>query len=356
MTSRYINESGCITRRGIRIQDFAVPRLLSIACLIALLIITNPLHINEGPHALFGFTKKSTKKSFASTWLGIDVQINFNSQTNWIGRNRATNYVLFSLSKQARGTGVDLGILMNQFTICTYQGRAPQVCEWIADNACHEMIMFDSRYRPFTALRIVQMVKLVSFTLQKCYNAGTLCPAASGFTAPLASLLSTLHQPILWNRSDFVFLNLFLYPALVLLDRLSTAGTSTNDAASLHFYAVAFILIFIAGGIANIVAVKVTSASAVRGMTGSIASALGYICFAKPRKIIVDWMGIELTSGDVLFLTFAVTATACLFRLEHLFGGSWRMNDSIAWAVGGLLGYTICRLQLEQYNLWWWTY
>jgi hypothetical protein len=367
MTTRYVNQHGLLASNRLRLQDFSLNRLLKVSFLIALLVLTNPAHI----HSKFSSSRKSivtnlfsnekkTSKRFQSEWLGIDIHIDFkNTRKKWGVNPVFTNYFLFSLTKQQGGRGVNVGILMNEFAFCKYDGIAPEICQWILSNACHEMKMFDPNYRPFTALRIVQMIKLTSFLLQQCYNCGTLCPSALGYRyghsfllAPVSAILSTLHQPIWYN--DLLLLNAFVYPFLELLDRTTRAGTSGDDTASLHFYGLEAILIFIVGGAANFAAESMTN-EAVRGMKGSIASALGYYCASKPSKIILHWAGMDLTSGDIFFGLLAVTSTSIILGFGQLLG-SWRMSDSIAWGAGGFLGYLICRLQLEQYNIWWWSY
>jgi hypothetical protein len=55
-------------------------------------------------------------------------------------------------------------------------------------------------------------------------------------------------------------------------------------------------------------------------MKGSMAAALGFMTAAKPNKIICDWMDSELTSGNILFLVFAVTVTTNLFGFGHRYG------------------------------------
>ena len=356
MTTRFINHSGEICRRRIRAQDFHLRRLAVIVCMLAIFFLTNPATNAFGSKDFFKKKNISSSKSFSMEWLGIDIQVNFNtaSKREWtVGTRKATNYFLFSLSKDARG--VDLGVLMSQVPLCEYHGSAPSVCKWISDNACHEMSMFDSRNRPLTALRVVQLIKLTSFLLQICYKCGTLFPPAVGgfrWGFSFFPILSTLHQPI-WHK-DFLFLNAFIYPSFKMLDRITIAGTSTNEAAALHFYCSAFLLIFAVGSIANLIAASMTD-ERVRGMKGSIASALGYYCCAKPQKFILHWMDMALTSGDILFTTFAITYASCLFGFNTILG-NWRMSDSISWAVGGVLGYTVCRIQLEQYDIWWWTY
>lgn len=175
---------------------------------------------------------------------------------------------------------------------------------------------------------------------------------SQSFTCSSIFHLSTLYQPIWYN--DFIALNLLAYPCFELLDRITRVGIPDN-AVSLHFYGTASLLIFIVGGFANFVAEFLTLDS-VRGMNGSIASLLGYYSAAKPKRIMLNWIGMALTSGDVFFGVLILTCSCILLGFGN-FLGSWRISDSIAWGVGGVLGFFICRLQLEHfYNIWSWSF
>jgi len=263
----------------------------------------------------------------------------------WIMKRRYSDYVLFSLTKTSKGVGI--GIAKNEYPICEYYGRAPAVCEWVSDNFCHEMEL-SARNRPFVALRLLQMLKIASFLLDINYKYGTLCPPAYGLKNPLNAMLSTLYQPQ-WY-SDLLSVNLFMYPCFELFDRIATAGTSSKETAVIHFSSLTFTTVIVAGGIANALGSTVTN-EIVSGMKGSTAAVLGFLCASQPHKIMLQWLDLEFTSGDILFSTFVVTAIANLFGFEHFFT-SWRMGDSISWMVGGLLGCGLFKLTMTHYNLW----
>ena len=339
MTPRYVNHSGYVSSRRIRANNFSLSRLFYIFCIIALLVSTNPAHMNAGFWNQ-NVSRKVNSRRFQSEFFGIDVQVNFNSpKTWWAGTSASTNYFLFSLSKQSRG--VDLEILMNTFTLCKYDGFAPAICEWVSANGCHEMKMFDPGNRPFTFLRMIQVIKFTSWLMQCNYNCGTLFPAAfeHGYNPMFSAILSTLHQPV-WYQ-DFLVLNTFVYPFLKLLDMVAWGATPTNDAASLYFYGLAFSSIFIVGAISNLIAAYVTNEE-IRGMTASFASVLGYYAAAKPHKVILNYLDVQLTSGDLFFGIFSITTACYILGLNHLLG-KWRISDSVAWGCGGFMGFFLRR-------------
>jgi hypothetical protein len=353
---RYVNHSGSIAINRFRLQDFSLNRLTKVLIFVIILIFTNPAHMNgdgrRSTISMFSRGSKETPSLFTRLYSDlIGVELGWGKSTTW------SDFILFSLQKET--AGVSMGILTNQFILCENDGMAPRVCQWISTNACHGMKTFDPNYRPFTLIRILHVMKLMSFLLQWCYNGGTLVPSASGYwygrshsLAPLSSILSTLYQPIWYN--DFIALNLLAYPCFELLDRITRVGIPDN-AVSLHFYGTASLLIFIVGGFANFVAEYLTLDS-VRGMNGSIASLLGYYSAAKPKRIMLNWIGMALTSGDVFFGVLILTCSCILLGFGN-FLGSWRISDSIAWGVGGVLGFFICRLQLEHfYNIWSWSF
>jgi len=329
----FINEQGnVLTSRRINLQDFNKSRLFFISTFFLLLFFTNPAHLQR--------IGNRTTPSSVKEWLGRDV--------HWTKKRRHTNYVLFAMTKNVKG--IDILILRNEYTICEYFGKAPAVCKWISDNICHE-VELSAYNRPFVALRLLQIMKITSFIFGICYKHGTFMPAADGLKNPVISMLSTLYQPQL--HSDFILLNRFMYPCFILVDRIVTAGTSSTEMAVIHFYSLVFAIVTIIGGFSNGIGYTMTK-ELVGGMKGSSAAALGVICAAKPYKIMIDWLDLELTSGDILFGIFAVTTIANLFGFELLIG--WKMSDSISWMTGGLLGYGLFNLIMSHYNLWWWSF
>lgn len=386
--------------RRVRLRDFSFPRFILISSIVAMLLVTNPAnkyymnimspsgrHSGRGSDSSRGSGRRNKDgytTRIASEWLGIEINIK-SPKIEWLfsplssptssPKKRYSNYMLFSLSKNYNG--VDLHVLLLQIPLCTYRKHGV-ICEWIADNFCQEMKMWDPDNRPFSVMRLVQIIKLISYALQSCYmpqgrrrsmafvggpamSEVILWPQAG--RSMLASFLSTLYQPT-WH-SDFISFHLFLYPTLTLLDRITLAGTSTQSQASLEFFASALGLIYFVAALSNHIAYFCTNENHIRGMKASLASALGYCCAAKPNLILLQsrFLGIQLTSGDLWFHAFALSAALNLLGLRSSFWplsllgpGHWRISDSIAWGLGGMLGYGFCKLQLEQYNLWWWSF
>jgi hypothetical protein len=327
---RVVIYDGILHRKRIRIQDFNLVKLGFCLSVIVVLFATNPAHYND----------TRPLPSSGINWLS-KLKINKKTQDRKI-----TNYFLFSLSKQGKGIGVE--VFMNHFRICDYNGRAAGVCKWASHTFCKET----AGKHPFIVLRFLLMTKLLFYILQCCYKLGCLCPSADGYWAPFTALLSVFHQPR-WHV-DLLAVFYFLYPWLELIQRISVSGTSSENSAVVHFYFLSFLFIVVLGGIANIIS-NVLTKEKVRGMKGSMAAALGFMTAAKPNKIICDWMDSELTSGNILFLVFAVTVTTNLFGFGHRYG-VWSMSDVISWTAGGLLGYGLCGCLLNYYDLWWWTF
>lgn len=331
--ARIVNYNGILHRKRLSVQDFKLVKLGVCLSLFLLLFVTNPAHRYDE------ILRPSTTKG-GTDWLS---KLKIKRKTH--DQNR-TNYFLFSLSKKSRG--VDAEVFMSNFRICNYHGRAGGGCKWISHHLCK-----DASSHPFIVLRFLLLTKLLFYTLQKCYKLGCLCPSANGYWAPCTALLSVFHQPT-WHQ-DFLAIFYFLYPWLELIQRISVGGTSSEYMAVVHFYILSLILLVVIGGLANITSNVLTN-DKVRGMKGSMAAALGFMTAAKPNKIICDWMDSELTSGNILFLVFAITTTTNLFGLGQGYG-LWSISDAISWAVGGLLGYGLCGCLFNYYyNLWWWSF
>ena len=226
-----------------------------------------------------------------------------------------------------------------------------------ASNGCHEMQSFDPRNKSFTVLRILQVLKLLSFLLQKM-NRNSSSPFLPPATLdnmvrnPLSCVASTLQQSVWYT--DFLFLINLVYPSLKVLELVTSAGTSTNQAAGTHFYIVAFGLLFVIGGISNFLAAYLTHRP-MWGMKGGIAACIGYMAAAQPNRVLYrsGW-GIgevmELTAGNVLWTVFGTNLASFLLAIDSLGMG---IADTVAWGVGGVLGYYFSEFQLEQYGLWW---
>ena len=219
------------------------------------------------------------------------------------------------------------------------------------------MQVLDSRNKAFTALRIIQVLKLSSFLLQKTNRRPStpfLPPATLNniLQNPLSCIASTLHQNNWYT--DLLFLNILVYPSLVVLERITSAVTSTDQAASVHFFAMAFGLLFVVGGLSNFLAAYVTH-KPLWGMKGGIAACVGYMMAAKPNRIL--WRSglgggevMEFTAGNVLWMVFVTNLTSILLSMDSLGMG---IEETIAWAIGGVFGYSISNFHLEQYGLWW---
>jgi len=332
---RVINNHGIIHRKKIRFHDFDLVKLGLYLSVYVVLYATNPArHFDTLPW---------------TTTNGVDwlSKLRINRKTH---DRKITNYLLFSLSKQ--GKGVDVDVLMNRYRICDYNGRAADLCKWLSHHLCKETGSQLHKH-PFIVLRLLLLTKLMFYTLHNCYKFGCLCPSANGYLAPCTALLSVFHQPQ-WHV-DLLAVFYVLYPWLELIQRISVGGTSSEKSTVVHFYCMSFLLLVVLGGIANATA-NVLIKEKARGMKGSIAAALGFMTAAKPNKIIFDWMDLELTSGNVLFLVFAINATTNLLEFDHHGYGLWSICDVISWTVGGLLGYGLCECILNYYDLWWWSF
>jgi hypothetical protein len=335
MQTRYINQSGNVShKRRFQLQDFSLTRMLVLMLVISTLFITNPS--NE----IVSSTSKRKSPLYNGAWSNL--KATFSKQ-----KEAYTNFGICSFSKSS--DGVSMWILNQKVQICHNYGEFPELCHWMSRNICHGMKLSDSR--PFTVLRIIQSLKLMSFLLDSCYSYGTLVPAASASNI-MNSLFSVLYQPML--LSDMIELYNFVYPAFELMERICFSGTNTASEASLHFYTLV-LLFFFTGAISNTMGNYLTNES-VRGMIGTIAACLGYISAAKPSKVILELgLGMPLTAGDILFGTSALTFALNIFGFRPLLG-KWCMAMCIAWAVGGLLGHIVADRQIWFYKLWWWSF
>ena len=215
------------------------------------------------------------------------------------------------------------------------------------------MKAFDPKNRPFTALRLIETMKIVSYVLSLCtINGSHWCPPASASSAilnPISPFLSVLHQPSWYT--DLISLNMFVYPALKILDRVVSIGTSNADTAYWHFYVSAFILICIIGGLSNLASSFVVD-QIVYGMKGSIAASLGYILAIAPKKILSEWMDIQTNANDILFGVFIIALGSSIFGPSPG-TGNWKICEAAAWGFGGLAGNMFGKYQVEKYGIGW---
>lgn len=339
MRTRYVNQSGQVSnQRRLQLRDFSLTRLIVLTFLISTLFITNPS--NEIKILNHPSSSKHKSKLYNMSW--SDIQAKFYGL-----KEPCTNYGICSFSKSS--DGLSIWISNTKLQVCNNYGEFPDLCDWLSRTICHGMKVFESR--PLTVFRTIQFLKIMSFLLDYCSLYETVIPAASA-TNVMNSVSSVLYQPML--LSDMVELYCFVYPALELMERICISGTNTVSEASLHFYTLN-ILFFCAGVISNMVGNYLT-AEPIRGMLGSIATYLGYVSAAKPRKVILElWLGMPLTAGDILFGTFALTFALNMFGLRPLLG-KWRMGMCLSWAIGGLIGHIVADRQIWFYKLWWWSF
>mmetsp|Transcript_2543 Transcript_2543/g.3397 ORF Transcript_2543/g.3397 Transcript_2543/m.3397 type:complete len:220 (-) Transcript_2543:1483-2142(-) len=213
------------------------------------------------------------------------------------------------------------------------------------------MKFLDQRNKSFTVLRVMQGLKILSFTLQYCYIWNrSIFPKvnwSSFIHQPLSLITSIFHETNSFR--DFLSLSICVYPALTVLERITTISTSSSESATFYFYGIAFVLMFIIGGIANLVAAYFIN-QRVGGMKGSIAAFLGYMTATKPKTFLLE--GLDLRAGDALFATFAVTFMSSLLGISAVATGEWEMSNILSWAFGGLLGYALGEYHLENLNVW----
>lgn len=333
--SGYINRDGeILNQRSVKIRDFSLTRLLRISILIFAFFVTNPSNVS-----MFRSTESKSQRHVSLSWSNWKKRI-------YGERISSTNFGVLSLVKSSKG--VEMLILNQNIPLCSNYGDFQEVCHWISRNICHELKMF--RSKPFTAYRIIQIVKVTSFILQSCYPHGSLIPSASPHNL-LRSIWSLFDQPTF--LTDILRLNYFVYPCLELMERVTISGTITSSESSLHFN-IFVLLFFIIGALGNMTGAYFTQES-IRGLDGTVAAFLGYISAVKPRTVILEYFTIPFTAGDILFFTFTFTLGFNLLGLKPLFG-KWKMGVCISWLFGGLLGHVIAERQLHFYKLWWWTY
>jgi hypothetical protein len=364
MANRYIGTGGNITRRsGVRIRDFSSKRLSIVLVLTTLLFLSNPANQNFISSAPSLTSRRIG--SYTIEIFGMEINVAPKSKSyssdstspSTTAHNskyiRGTNYQLFSLSKSMNG--VDIGILFNSVPLCTRDGRAPSFCQWVSNNMCHQQRIFNHRNKAFTVLRIMQGLKIASFLLQKCYIFdGPLFPKINMkymLNNPLTLIFSVFHETN--SIKDIISMNVFLYPALALLERITTIRAAIESDFAFHFYgiSVTILLIILIGGISNIFAAYLLN-DKVGGMKGSIAASLGFIAVVKPQDIVIDLFDVKLTAGEALFSTFAVTFTSSLLGFHSIAAGEWEMGNIISWACGGLVGYAVGEYQSDRLHPW----
>ena len=364
MNATYVRRGGQITRRrDVNFKDFSRKRLSIIIGICLVLFISNP-----GNGNLFSSARsKINLGSYKFEFLGYEINISSTSRPNHQRstyhnsyqerhsylNDGTTNYHLFTLSKDSNG--VDIGLLFTQLPLCSYHWRSPNLCSWISNNLCHGKFMFNPREKSFTVYRLLQILKIASFMLQKCYiyNAPLFPKIDFDYLSryPFSLISSTFHE--VDSVRDLVSLNTFLYPALTLFERITTLRASIENNTMFQYYGVTFtlVLILLIGGISNFLSSCLLS-DRVGGMKGSLASCLGFITAIKPEAIVLEWFDVRLTAGEMLFSTFAVTFGSTLLGFTAITAGEWETGNIFAWAFGGLLGYALGEYQKDKLHPW----
>lgn len=385
-------------RNRFNFRDYSLLKTLLLTTVITILVLTNPANDFHVTPALLrssfntctSRTMKRKEKKRGRTRDGSDfyswnivgksidkpdfcsIKEFYSSINSYVKktstRNMETNYGIFSMWIE-RDTAVHLAFLLQDFTICKFQSNAYGIqskCNWVATNLCHGMKAFDGQ-SAFTALRIIQILKILSYLLSTCYRYSSNLFYTIRQRNPFAPCLSLFRQDY-WCK-DLISINLFIYPALVLLERISSIGTSRNTTAKLHFWAGTFVLVVVFGGLTNLMAPILTRqrqdniCCSRHGMKGSVAACLGYIVATAPHKIVLDldWLfEVGLTAGDILFGSLGLAFLSHMTGLHRYSFGclkEWSAGDTSVWILGGLCGSFFGKWHLEhleEYGEWWW--
>lgn len=384
MRPRYIEPTGLLRNQRLRFYDFSMRRISFIALTLSILFLTNPANsslLSRIPswNGLWHDFKKDSSKNRNSyrtkggsrrerdfvgsiVWdlFGIEMDIFVKSPSYDSGGFRSdftrssspsfeTNYLLFAMSKRNRQ--LYLSALLHEVPLCRLDESG--ACTWIANNFCHGMnISANSKDRAFTALRLIQILKLASYILDQCHKYQTWCPDSSIRNLknnPMSPILSVLRQPTIHN--EWFLLNITIYPALIALNKVTLAGTSNDSNAIWHFYLSSFFLIFIVGAFSNLLGSYI-SHQGVSGMKGSVAACLGYVLAVNSKKVILSFMEVEMNSGDMMFSIFTMAVFTCFIGDLPVFG-RWSFGETVAFSFGGIVGHYVGEYQLNRYGLWW---
>jgi len=382
------NRRRTTARSYFNFRNFSLRKTLLLTIVTATFFVTNPANnVHIIPASLrSSFTcasripkKKEKKKSggwngvYSWNFFGMSIDNSYfcpitqsysfiNSNERRKTKTKETNYGIFSAWTE-RDTGLHLAFLLQDLTICEFQNNVygkyynssndQSLCNWLATSLCHGMKAFDGRSE-FTALRIIQLLKILSNLVSTCYRYDSYVFYQSPF-------LSLFRQEYWYN--DFISINLFVYPALALLERISAIGTSRDVTAGLHFWVGTFVLVVVFGGLSNMISLILTKDDfngRWHGMKGSIAACLGYIVAVAPSKIILnlDWLvEIDLTAGDILFGSLGIAFLSHISGIHRYSMGcmkEWSASETIVWIIGGLLGSFFGKWQLDKYVRWWW--
>jgi hypothetical protein len=202
--------------------------------------------------------------------------------------------------------------------------------------------MFHISTMTFTIVRIVTCLKWINWILSSCL-ADPSQPSNvlqrvfySHVTYPLLSVLSTEH---LWI--DLITLNSIIYKSLMQLEKMTRYG-SVHDSSSFFFYS--FSLLFIVGGLSNLLAEYITQLP-VDGMNGSLAAAIGYSLQAAPYTPLVRVYSSELHPGEILSYVFLMYLTQALFDSRRT-----APSTMLTWLLGAFGGVALYEFQVQLYS------
>ncbi len=419
ISTTYIGTGGRITfRSGITIRDFSSKRLAFIIVLGLLLFFSNPGNHNQLQQLRLSNNTGSNsndilkwkwspfnlklgggggeggggRRTFQIPLLGIEINVSALSSSNINYKTShhqyGTNYHLFTLTKTTNG--IDVGILNNNINLCNFNtGRLPNLCRILSNHACHNnnhQLSFQqnkNNNRAFTILRILQIMKISSFLLHFCYKFNTymtLFPKIDLkmtlwnnnrrrnifnniiITQPLLVIIKSNFHEIKSIR-DLISLSFFVYPALVVWERIVTSATtstttSTNNATMIvvytYFISITIIILLFIGGMSNLLSSIILS-NKVGGMKGCIASSLGFLSAVSPNDIIVNFLEIQLTASEVLFGTFVMTILPLLLgfqRSRREANNEWDMGNIVSWTIGGIIGVVLGEYQKDRLLPW----
>jgi len=167
---------------------------------------------------------------------------------------------------------------------------------------------------------------------------------------PLAIPLSVFAAPDI--TEDLIFLNLCMYPSLMVMDKLISVGAISKDDASYQFFwSVIFLVLGIGGFFANLLS-SYTTQRRIHGMRGAVAAALGYHMAISP-KVVFKAMGMSFTASDSLYAVVILATLDNYFGfLNGMFGlRAWDKSSILAWVLGGIGGSFLITTGLIL--LWW---
>lgn len=271
-----------------------------------------------------------------------------------VSSERLTNYVLFSL--ESNRVGVSARMLNGRIRLCRYDFDDPfgDICDWVADNLCHGMTVFDPKNHPFTAHRITCYIIITFMILSMCSSYGYIQPVASAYNLhhhPTSIFLSVV--PTRFNLETFFYLNFYIYPYFVLLDKVVSSRLDSDK----YFYGYAMFLFFGIGSSVNLIS-SFVSDRGYHGMHGVVAAALGYINRMAPSKEMIKCLDlVRLTASEILFAYFIVCVLDASFTgFGKLVGFNYGYyaKFTLPWVLGGMAGSMLAEYHLNHFGGVWW--